>query len=234
MTEHPLQSSSPSSASDRATSAVGQPIDSSAPSGPLMRRLARRASAVLGHLVRSQRGMTLVEVLTALAILGVLAAIITPYLRCQMARSRYTSLLEDVRHTRAAIETYESEIGDWPCSLEEVFAGRPVPDTLQYCSDNVGAGAGTFCTFPGDVDPPDGANPGNGYKLWTNREISACTGVRFIWTTCCGQQPTHCAEPDAETKGLLNKKLDPDPSCTLPAETGNPAGLVHDPTGVCA
>lgn len=188
---------------------------------------------------RGQQGITILELLTALAVIGVLAAMLMPYMRCQIDKARYASMLEDLRHARAAIEAFEADLGAFPCSLEEVFGARPVPTSLSYCSadyndQNKGHG-NDWCDFFDEGNPSGsnnhGGQPGVGYRLWTNRDFSACTGVRFVWHTCCGEEPTFCADPDSGNRGHGNKDQNPD--CAMPGHPGNPAGAQRQ-SGDCA
>jgi prepilin-type N-terminal cleavage/methylation domain-containing protein len=192
----------------------------------------------LRRAMRSQRGMTVLELLISIGVISILAAMMMPWARCQVAKAKYASIIEDMRHARAAIEAFEADLGSWPCSLQEAFGDKPVPRSLAYCSDDYDFNSGhgnEFCSFF-DTDNPSGSNnhsgsPGIGYVVWTTADISACTGVKFVWNTCCGEEPTFCySSEEAAKKGGGRKDTDPD--CQLPAHPGNPQGAEHD-KGVC-
>jgi Tfp pilus assembly protein PilE len=202
----------------------------------------RRLLGALRAVSRDQRGITLFELLTAAVVISVLATMMIPYMKCQLARARYASMLEDLRHTRAAIEAFEAETGDWPCSLQEAFGDRPIPATLDYCSDtgDFDKGDGNeFCFFYDADNPGNSQNAslvGIGYKLWTTRDVSACTGVKFVWMTCCGDAPKFCIEEGAESTGGKGKGNSEDTSanCEIPGHPGNSQGVAHDKDGRCA
>jgi type II secretory pathway pseudopilin PulG len=187
----------------------------------------RAIFSFLRRIAAGQEGITIIELLTALAVIGVLAAMLMPYMRCQLDKARYASMMEDLRLARAAIEAFETDLGGWPCSLEEAFMGRQVPRSLSYCSDNVDPNNGhgnDWCDFFDESNPSGnnehGGAPGVGYKLWSNWDFSSCTGVRFAWYTCCGEEPTMCTDPDSGKQGKGNAKHD-SPECNLGSHPGN-------------
>lgn len=163
-------------------------IDSSKPS--------RRHVARPRRLTRRSSGVTLVEVLLAAVVIGILALIATPYFLCSLSKSRMASRLADLQSARDSVELFKAELGSFPLTLEDAYRGAPVPGHLIYCVDDDDANAGhgnEFCTFfdPGNPsdNAPQGALIGVGYLLMTQRDLCPCQDVDFVWLSCCGQEP---------------------------------------------
>jgi prepilin-type N-terminal cleavage/methylation domain-containing protein len=166
-------------------------MSASSISGQFHSRTERR----LSH-SRSQAGLTLVEVLVTMAVLGILAGAAVPWVSCSLDKARYARTMADLGQVRDSIEAYEAELGAWPPDLEAAMRGRPVPKSLVYCTESGDAnkGHGNETCFFFDPDNPSGKNkhggiPGAGYLLRTHDMLSECADVRVAWTTCCGQPP---------------------------------------------
>ena len=145
---------------------------------------------------RGSSGLTLIEVILAVAVIGILALIGSKPLMCELSKSRMASKLSDLSIARDLIELHKAELGTYPGSLKTVFEGSPVPDHLIYCVDDADADAGhgnEFCTFfdpgnPGGNPPPQSA-PAAGYLLLTENDLCPCKNVDFVWLSCCGMIP---------------------------------------------
>ena len=84
--------------------------------------------------MRTQRGLTLVEMLVVLAIISALAAIIYPISRSMIGKSREAACLTNLRSLGVGLQSYLQEHND---KMPELAAGRasksedvPVLDTL--------------------------------------------------------------------------------------------------------
>ena len=70
-------------------------------------------------------GFTVLETLIAVTLVGVLAAIVVPYVLGELKKSRELRVLGDLRAIEAAIETYQADLADLPDDLDQV--GMDVP-----------------------------------------------------------------------------------------------------------
>lgn len=69
---------------------------------------------------RRAAGFTLIEVLVVLALISLLVTIAVPgYLR-QVERARETTLVENLRTMRIAIDRFRGDAGRWPESVDEL------------------------------------------------------------------------------------------------------------------
>lgn len=75
-----------------------------------------------------QRGFTLVEILTALAIASVLAAMIVPTLLSSFRTTKTTRMAEDLTSIAQGIREFEKHVGVFPIDLDELTT-KPVFNT---------------------------------------------------------------------------------------------------------
>ncbi len=72
----------------------------------------------------TQKGFTFIEIVISIAIIGLLAAVVGPaYLRW-LERGRITATKASIKGVKLEIDTYYSDIGDYPQSLK-VLVKRP-------------------------------------------------------------------------------------------------------------
>ncbi len=150
-----------------------------------------------------QAGITLVEILVSIAVLGILAAIGIPRYHCHVKNARYTAAIQDLSGARDVVELYEVEYGRFPDHLEDAYKpGMVFPTTLHYCSstapsDNDHGHGNEDCSFA-DVDNtgasgaknPNLIDPAIGYLLRTTADSAPCgKEAQVAWTHCCGKDP---------------------------------------------
>lgn len=73
----------------------------------------------------TRRGLTLIEILFALAILAVLVAIAIPTFIDRRERLKIYDAIADLRTLQAALDMYRTEFGAFPDSLDQAQTGVP-------------------------------------------------------------------------------------------------------------
>lgn len=67
-----------------------------------------------------KKGLTLVEVLIVLAIIGIMAVVVVPGFIGYMRKAKYTATEQTLRTTKTEVMRYESDAGMYPASLEDL------------------------------------------------------------------------------------------------------------------
>lgn len=83
-----------------------------------------------------RRGLTLLELLAVLTILGALAAVLYPTVAVQIRKGQSTALADQLNSLRVAIGNYEANVTRYP-RLLTYLTQQPVPGTLDACNANV-------------------------------------------------------------------------------------------------
>ena len=78
-------------------------------------------------------GFTLVELLVAVSIVGILAGLAIPNMKAVLLRARATQLAGDMEVVRVAAQSYQAEHHSWP---GEEPAGTVPPGLVPYLPDN--------------------------------------------------------------------------------------------------
>lgn len=158
-----------------------------------------------------QRGMTLIEVLVIVCVIGILSVIIIPWGLCHLEKARNVRLVGNVKQAAVMVEQYMIDNTLPPKTLADAYANAnmPMPSGLKYCSgywsdDN--KGHGNDCDFY-DEDNPGGSNPGEKagtaglkYIIRTDPLACRCTDLHFIWVAA---DPTVMVVKRGEWKGQL-------------------------------
>ena len=84
----------------------------------------------------TRRGMTLVEVLIALAILAIVAAMVIPTSAGQLRQGHAAALANQLTNLRQAIANYRENVGAYPIALTQLTT-QPVPGEDDSCGANL-------------------------------------------------------------------------------------------------
>ena len=146
-------------------------------------------------------GITLMEVLLSVAVIGVLALFLVPRLLCALEKARFAKTLSEVTEARNVVESYMLDSAYPPVTLEQAYqqiaSGKGVPPNLLYCSGwefDGNRGHGNDCDFY-DEENPGNSNPspetaGVKYMMRTGTDLAPrCMNVDFVWLRCCNAAP---------------------------------------------
>lgn len=95
----------------------------------------RSRGTVVKGLRSGQRGVTLIELIITMAILGILASIVMPLTRAGMKRSREFELKRDLRMIRTAIDEYKKAYDEGRIRPE--LGGNGYPKSLSMLVEGV-------------------------------------------------------------------------------------------------
>src|SRR6266481_2467346 len=141
------------------------------------------------------RGFTLIELAVVLAIIAVLAAILTPMVTGYLDQARVARAQADARTIADAIKLYQRDTGRWP-----VYA------TSGDFTTNTIAGGGGKAVIGGNT----GSNPQNGTATWSVSTIVASSSLEvYINGNLTGLSAN--AFPKAGFRGPYLGSLDSDP-----------------------
>jgi len=82
-------------------------------------------------MTRTDDGYTLTEMLVVIAIIGLLAAVLTPMIAGQLSRARVKAARLQVENVSTAIEMFRSDVGRYPTAQEGLKALVQAPDGLD-------------------------------------------------------------------------------------------------------
>lgn len=88
---------------------------------------------------RGKRGFTLAEVMVAIALIAVLAAVMIPTIRGRMQDAYEDAIVEEFTNLTAAVQAYRQDVGKYPPALDYLSALRVSP--LDRCGVALGATA---------------------------------------------------------------------------------------------
>jgi general secretion pathway protein G len=87
-------------------------------------------------LTRARPGMTLVEVLLAIAILAIIAAVVLPTTAAQLRDGHATALANQLANLRDAVGNYRQNVGAYPLFLTQLTT-QPVAGDDDSCGTNL-------------------------------------------------------------------------------------------------
>jgi len=104
---------------------------------------------VVNNGVRRSAGFTLLELITVVAIIGILVGIALPNYKTAIIQSREAVLKEDLFRFRDTIDQYYADKGKWPASLEALVD----EGYLRKIPADPMTGAPDWETVPSEADP---------------------------------------------------------------------------------
>jgi prepilin-type N-terminal cleavage/methylation domain-containing protein len=142
------------------------------------------------------RGFTLIELAVVLAIIAVLAAVLTPMVTGYLDQARVSRAQADVRTVADAIKLYKRDTGQWP-----VYAS-----TTDY-SHNVCCGGAPDTLIGGN----NGSTPANGTATWGASGVLASSSLETYLNGNFTSVSTGNVFPKTRFAGPYVGSLDSDP-----------------------
>ena len=121
---------------------------------------------------RRSRGFTLIELLVVMAIIGTLLAIVAPQYFKSLDRSRESTLRQNLRATREAIDRYYGDLGRYPDALEDLVTRRYLRSVPV---DPITESTATWIA----VAPPEGLAAGKVYDVKSGAPGKAQDGSEY-------------------------------------------------------
>ena len=84
--------------------------------------------------LNSKRGVTVIELLIIVAIIGVISTISMPLLSRALTQARAVAIIGDFRAVRVSAEEYQSQRSAWPA---ERGRGEAPPELAEYLQDQI-------------------------------------------------------------------------------------------------
>jgi general secretion pathway protein G len=124
---------------------------------------------------RTEDGFTLIELMTVVAIMGVLIAIALPNYRVAIIQSKEAVLKEDLYRLRSLLDTYQSDRGQYPESLDELVKAK----YLREIPMDPMTGTREWETVLEESDSNDPSKTPGIYDVKSNSDAISLNGVPY-------------------------------------------------------
>ncbi len=114
--------------------------------------------------MKDSRGVTMIEMVVVLAVIAILAAILTPIITGYVDRARYNAAATDVKNIAAAILQYNTDTKVWP---------------IYVNSSDIPNGN----TYDVEASPGDSASVGTSATGWTDALVTGATSLDIMLNT---------------------------------------------------